>query len=277
MSDPSTTQYRTNQATFALPPQLKDKSMHMFTLSDNGPSEFSVVMSHADAGPDDTLASFSARLVTELQKALPQFELTRTQERTLDGADAIELQYCWRSEGSVLHQRQVITLVPGALPDTRQALMIGATCLRAFTADWNAAFDGILDSMTLRHRVTPAPAVSAAAASTVFALSERRRTLHAFADHDEACRKTDAREVEQDAWAFFDAAGAPLQADFVVPNSGTLWRRPGSYVLTAHPDGAAASLRERLHQAAVFVAGSPEVPYASIAEVQAHLNQAAEQ
>ena len=133
--------------------------------------------------------------------------------------------------------------------------------------------------MTLRHRagVASTPALSTAASSTVFALSERRRTLHAFVDHDEACRKTDAREVEQDAWAFFDAAGAPLHADFVVPNSGTLWRKPGSYVLTAHPDAVAASLRERLHQAAVFVAGSQAVPFASIADVQAHLDQVAQQ
>ena len=278
MPDPST-QYRTNLATFALPAQFKDKTMHMFTLSDSGPSDFSVVISHADAGPDDTLASFSARLLRELESALPQFALARSKERQLDGAAAIELQYSWRSEGSALHQRQLITLVPGAQPNTHQAMMIGATCLRAFTAEWNAAFDGILDSMRLRHHAEAAPAASttaAAAAGTVFALSERRRTLHTFIDHDEACRKTDAREVEQDAWAFFDAAGAPLQPDFVVPNSGTLWRKPGTYVLAAQSHDGAATLRDRLHQAAVFVAGSPEVPYASIAEVKAHLDQIAE-
>ena len=275
MSDSSNQKYRTNLATFTLPPQLKDKTMHMFTLSDSGPSEFSVVMSQADAGPDDTLVSFSGRLVTELQQSLPQFQLARTQERTLAGVEAIELHYSWRSNADVLHQRQVVALVPGAMPDTRQALLLGATCTRAFTADWHAAFDAILDSMTLRHHTGPA-AAAAAGETTVFALSERRRTLHAFLNHEEACSKIDAREVEQNTWAFFDAAGAPLHPDFIVPGSGTLWRKPGRYVLAARPDVTAPALRERLHEVAVFVAGSPEVTYTSIAEVQAHLEQAVE-
>ncbi len=274
MQDQATMQYRTNHAMFTLPAQLKDKTMHMFTLTDGGPSEFSVVISHADAQPDDSLVGFSTRLVQELEKALPKFQLARSQERLLDGAPAIELFYSWRSEGSFLHQRQVMTLVPGPQPGTRQAMMIGATCLRAFSDEWNTAFDDMLGSMKLRHQAAEAP--SPAAAATVFALSERRRTLHAFADQDDACRKTDAREVEQDAWAFFDAAGAPLYADFVVPNSGTLFRKAGTYVLVARPELAAPSLRERLSQASVFVAGSADVPYASLAEVQAHLDQAAE-
>lgn len=271
MSDMPIPEYRTNLINFALPPQLKDKTMHMFTLSASGPSEFSVVMSHADAGPGDTLVSFSGRLVAELQQSLPQFQLARTQERTLGGVDAIELHYSWRSNADLLHQRQVVALVPGALQEQRQAVLLGATCLRAFTEEWHAAFDAILDSTTLRHQGAPAQAV-ASLGSTVFALSERRRTLHAFKNHDEACRKTDAREVEQNAWAFFDAAGAPLHPDFIVPGSGTWWRKPGKFVLAARPEVAAAPLRERLHQAAVFVAGSPEVPYASLAEVQAHLD-----
>ena len=263
---PTGAPYRTNHATFTLPPQLRDKTMHMFTLTDSGPSEFSVVISHADAGHDETLHGFSTRLVQELQKSLPRFELARSQARTLDGAEAIELFYSWRSEGTFLHQRQVVTLMPGEQPNTRKAMMVGATCLRAFTDEWNAAFDDVLGSMRLRHQA--APALAPEAASTVFALSERRRTLHAFASREEAASKIDAREVEQDAWAFFDAAGAPLHADFVVPNSGTLWRKPGTYVLVARPDVAAAPLRERLHQAAIFL-GSSGVPYASLAEVQA--------
>lgn len=280
MQEQAATPYHCNHATFELPAQLKDKTMHMFTLNDSGPSEFSVVMSHADVQADETLADFSDRLLKELTRALPKFQLRSLQERTLDGEAAIEIAYGWRNDGNFMHQRQVITLVPGARPDTVEAVMIAATCLTPFSDEWNAAFDGILDSAKLRRKPASAGEEAnsppALALPTVFALSERRRTLHAFADQEEACRKTDAREVEQDAWAFFDAAGTPLHPNFVVPNSGTLWRKAGTYVLEARPDLAAPPLRERLHLAAVYLASSAAVPFSSIADVQAHVDQPAE-
>lgn len=270
-------QYHSHYASFELPAQLKDKTMHMFTLSDEGPSAFSVVMSHADAKGDDSLINFADRFVAELEKSLPAFRLLGKVERTLDEAPAIELAYRWRSAGYLMHQRQVISMLPRTPAGDVQAMLIAATCLNPFTDEWNAAFDAMLGSVKLRHKTVPAAdevAGSAPAlATTAFALSERRRTLHAFANHEEACRKTDAREVEHDAWAFFDAAGTPLHPNFVVPNSGTLWRKAGSYVLELRPERAAVSLRERLHQASMFVAASPAVQLSSIAEVQAMLDQ----
>ena len=77
--------------------------------------------------------------------------------------------------------------------------------------------------------------------------------------------------MEQDAWTFFDAAGTPLFPNFVVPNTGTLWRKAGSYVLEAHPERAAPSLHDQLHLAVMFVCASPVVSLTSIAEVQASL------
>jgi hypothetical protein len=280
MQNVTGTAYHSNHATFELPAQLKDKTMHMFTLNDSGPSEFSVVMSHADVQEGETLADFSDRLLKELGRALPKFQLRGMVERTLDGEAAVEFAYGWRNDGNFMHQRQAIALVEGTRPGTTEAMMIAATCLNPFTDEWNAAFDGILDSVKLRRKTAPAAAPAGAAPvpglPVVFALSERRRTLHAFADRDEACRKTDAREVEQDAWAFFDADGSALHANFVVPNSGTLWRKAGSYVLEARPDQAAASLGERLHLVAMYVPGTAAVPYATLAELQAHFRPPAE-
>ncbi|MFB9240539.1 DcrB-related protein [Massilia antarctica] len=270
------THYRTNHATFEMPAQLKDKTMHMFTLSDNGPSEFCVVISHADAQAEDTLANFAERLLAELGKALPDFQLDDSGERAIDGTPAIELAYRWRNDSNFMHQRQVIVLLPGAGEGGRQAMMIAATCFQAFSTEWRAAFEGMLGSVKLRHNAPVGSDSATMAAPTVFALSDRRRTLQAFASAEEACRKVDAREVEQDAWTFYDAAGTPLHANFVVPNTGTLWRKAGSYTLEARPERGAPGLRERLHLATIFVAGSPTVRLSSIAEVQAMLGHVAE-
>ncbi|MFP5394252.1 MAG: DcrB-related protein, partial [Gammaproteobacteria bacterium] len=156
MSD--TQLYHANHATFELPAQLKDKTMHMFTLKDDGPSEFSVVVSHADTQPEEQLEEFGDRLVKELTRALPKFQLRAMKERSIDGSPAVELAYSWRNEGHFMHQRQAMTLVQGPRPGSTQALMIAATCLEAFSDEWNAAFDGILDSMKLRRPLSAAPA-----------------------------------------------------------------------------------------------------------------------
>ena len=278
MPDQPTVQHHADHASFELPARLKDKTMHMFTLKDDGPSEFSVVMSHADTQAEEKLEDFSDRLLKELTRALPKFQLRGLKETTLDGAPAIELAYSWRNDGNFMHQRQAITIVQGARPGTTQALMIAATCLAPFSEEWNGAFDALLASVKLRRPLgaaqqAAAPPASAPSLPYVYALSERRRTLHVFGDQDEACRKTDAREVEQDAWAFFDAAGAPLQASFTVPNSGTLFRKAGAYLLAPHADPAAPGLRARLAQAAVLQTSSAAIAFTSLAEVQAHLDQ----
>ena len=259
--------YHTNAVTFELPAQLKDKSMHMFTLSDDGPSDFSLVMSHADVEEGEQLDEFGNRLLKELDKALPKFQLRGMTQRTVDGAEAVELAYSWRNEGVFMHQRQVIALMAGPQPGTTQALLIAATCPKGFTDELNATFDGVLDSVKLRRPLAGSPGAVPAVVQCVFALSERRRTLHVYADREEACRKTDPREVEQDAWAFFDGEGRRLMPNFVVPNTGTLFRKPGSYVL-ADADSAAPLLANSLQHVAVLQPGTARLPFNSVDDVR---------
>lgn len=271
--DSQASQYHTNAASFKLPAKLKDKSMHMFTLKDDGPSDFSMVMSHADTEPGEQVDDFANRLLQELGKALPKFQLKGMNQRTLDNSPAVELTYSWRNDGIFMHQRQVIALMGGPVEGSTQALLVAATCPKGFSDEWNATFDEVLGSVKLRRPLAGARGqqVIPAALQCVFALSERRRTLHVFADRDEACRKIDAREVEQDAWAFFDGDGQRLTPSFVVPNSGTLFRKPGSYVLADAPPDSGPALVDSLQHAAVLQSAVPDLPFASVAEVHEHL------
>ncbi|MYN05085.1 DcrB-related protein [Pseudoduganella sp. DS3] len=251
-------QYQTNSAAFELPPQLKDKTMHMFVLNENGPSEFSLVISHADVPADETLADFGDRLLKEMGRALPRFQLRGMKDSQVGGSPAIELAYSWRKDGNFMHQRQAVVLVQGAEPGSRQAMLVAATCLSPFNEEWNAAFDNILASMTLRHPLDAAAAAAKRKAPVAtqpytFALSARRRSLHVFANQGDACRRTDAREVELDTWAFFDAAGNRLQPYFTAPNSyDPGLRNTGMYQLAADPDPDAGSLLDNLHLAAIY-------------------------
>ena len=273
MQQPSATQYHADHATFELPTQLKDKTVHTFTLNDSGPSDFSLVVSHAEVLDGETLTEFSKRMTQEMLNALPRLTLSLSNERKLDENPAWELAYSWPSGDHTMYQRQVITLVEGAQAGTVKAMLMAATCLAPFNAAWIATFDGILDSTRLRRKPAQ-PAILATPAdaqTTVFVLSERRRTLHAFVDMDEACRKIDPREVEQDAWAFFSATGAPLHARLLEPDGDKPGRQ--SYVLEVHADSMAPPLQDCLHLAALLIASSPALPFTSIADVRAHLAQ----
>jgi len=280
---PDTRLYHANHATFELPAQLKDKTMHMFTLRDDGPSEFNVVVSHADVQPEERLEEFGDRLTKELTRALPRFQLRAQSERKVDGAPALELAYSWRNEAGTMHQRQVIVLVEGAKPGTIEAMLIAATCLSAFSDEWNAAFDGIVDSIKLRRPLSQAQARPAAAARTlptlptVFALSEARTMLHVFADKEEAAGRLSARDIEQDGWEFYDAHGTRLRADVTRAGGGLSLLRPAATVTlerTDTPEGPA--LGERLHLAQYIQASSSSAPFYSLTEVRAHLDHAAE-
>jgi hypothetical protein len=273
--------YHANHATFELPAQLKDKTMHMFTLRDDGPSEFNVVVSHADVKPEERLEQFGERLTKELTRALPRFQLKALTERTVDGSPALELAYSWRNEAGFMHQRQVITLVQGSRPGTIEAMLMAATCLREFSDDWNAAFDAIVDSIRLRRplaQVQDAPnAPQSPSLSTIFALSEPRKTLHVFADRHEAGSRLSARDVNEDHWEFYDADGTRLQANVSRTNAGLSLLRPSGTVKlerTAEPPGPA--LGERLHLAQYIQASSSSVPFYSLTEVRAHLDRVAQ-
>lgn len=272
-------QYHANSATFELPGRLKDKTMHMFTLSDDGPSDFSMVISHADTQPGEQLQDFGTRLMTELGRALPRFQLRTMTERTLDGTPAIELEYSWRNDGNFMHQRQVVGLVEDAAEGSVQAILIAATCLKPFTDEWNAAFDDVLASVKLRRPLAAPPAapvetpavVNPSGLPFVFAFSDRRRMLQVYTNAEEACRRADAREVEQRAWDFFDADGEPLAASFAIANAGTLWGQPGTFALTPSTHAGAPRLRDHLDHVAVLHSGGAAAQFATVADIRRHL------
>jgi hypothetical protein len=238
-----------------------------------------MVISHADTQPGEQLQDFGTRLMTELGRALPRFQLRAMAERTLDGSPAIELAYSWRNDGHFMHQRQVIALVEGPVEGSVQAILIAATCLQPFTDEWNATFDEVLGSVTLRRPLASVPAapvetpvvVEPSGLPFVFAFSERRRMLQVYASADEACRRADPREVDQQAWFFFDADGEPLAPGFAIPNAGTLWGAPGSFSLAPAPQPGAPRLDEHLHRVAVLSTSDAAAQFATVADIRRHL------
>lgn len=229
--------YTMHDAAFTLPDQLKDKTMHLFTLNDNGPSDFTLVVSRAELDQEDTLQTFSDRIVRELAKTMPKFELKERSEVEVDGQPAVEIRYAWRSEGVFLHQRQTIVLTSSDRPGAQRAMSIIGTCPKAFPETWANNYQQIIASVRL-HRplladepavVVPAPIeestpvpepdTPSVGASTVFAFIGATSTLHVLRDEMAANGAFKAREIRQHGIEFFDAGGQPLRVLFVGPES----------------------------------------------------------
>ena len=225
-----------------MPALLKDKTAHILTLNDNGPSEFNVVISYANAKTEDSVQTFSAQLTEELKRALPGFQLKSQRECTVDKTPAMEIFYSWTNQGNCLEQRQVITLVHGPLPDQMQAVLIAATCLNSFSDKWNQAFDAMLASLKLRrpiggdddaqNSVAQGDDPSVSAASYCFAMSLRDNVLHVLDSIEQAYELANPIDVEDGLWKFYRNDGESLEVLWQQPNRHHLMRREaGRYQL----------------------------------------------
>ncbi len=144
------TLYYTNELVFDLPDQLKDKTFHIFSLSDDGPSEFNLVISRSGIDQDESLESYGIRLKAEMEKALPKFQSISSGVIVVAGISCWGMDYRWLNEGQWLHQRQA-NLFHQHAPGQRQVVQITATALGEFTQHWKDVFSSVLGSIRLRQ------------------------------------------------------------------------------------------------------------------------------
>ncbi|NHZ91276.1 DUF1795 domain-containing protein [Massilia sp. CCM 8733] len=150
-------QYNLDEASFDLHPSLKDRTVNQFIINDSGPSDFSFVISRAEAFAETTVEAFAGTLANEMRKALPKFELIGQRALVVDGSAAVELHFTWRNGDSDMHQRQVAVFVQSASADRAKALLLTGTSHGPFKDEWNLAFEAMLGSMRLH---APMPAVA---------------------------------------------------------------------------------------------------------------------
>jgi hypothetical protein len=281
-------EYQTNEAIFTLPESLRDKTVHMFVLNEERPNEFSVVVSRSSVPAAETLDEHMQRLKAELSATLPKFQLMDMIDRQYDGCPAAELQYRWSNNGMPMYQRQSVSLIKSSIANHHAALMITATCPRPFSEEWDQAFNELLDSVRIRdsHRLSMTesadelPAVLADEevqedyapinSSYIFALAIRDRVLHVYDDEEQACRRVNALEAEDGLWSFFNSQGQPLQAEFIEPNTGKIWRSAGKYRLRRPSLQNIASLDACIDEIVKVVGNHP---LNSIAAVRLHLER----
>jgi hypothetical protein len=150
---PPPERFQTNELSFVRPPGFKDKTFHVFTLTDIGPSPLSVVIGRTPIENDSDLETMSQQLLADLKKALSHLEWVEPlSPAELAGVEARRVEFKWRQQGQPVHQLQLIFLHHDEL---RQPLLMQITGTsnnpKGMTSEERSAFYELVESLELRH------------------------------------------------------------------------------------------------------------------------------
>ncbi|ATV16131.1 cytoplasmic protein [Pseudomonas avellanae] len=145
--------FQTNELSFIRPEGFKDKTFHVFTLTDLGPSPFSVVIGRSVVEPDADLESMAQQLLTELGKTLSHLDWLEPLFPTqVAGIDARQVEFRWRQQGQPVHQLQLIFLHWDEQGQTLLMQITGTSNnVSAMTPEERAAFFSIVETLELRY------------------------------------------------------------------------------------------------------------------------------
>lgn len=103
----------------------------------------------------------------------------------------------------------------------------------------------------------------------IFVAETEERCLFVFASEAEAVARCEGLDVEAGVWVFWDADGAPLEPEFIVPNvQGLICVGNGSYRLNKASPDHHADLAEALDE---IVLMEPNPFFSSLKEVRSHI------
>ncbi|WP_085722868.1 DcrB-related protein [Pseudomonas sp. R9(2017)] len=142
----------TNELSFVRPEALKDKTYQLLTLTDIGPSPFSLVIGRSQVSPDVDLEVLSQQLLKELEKSLAHLQwLEPLSAAEVAGVEARRAELRWRQHGQPVHQIQLIFL---HRDEHGCPLLIQITASsnnpKGMTAIERSAFEEMLGSLALR-------------------------------------------------------------------------------------------------------------------------------
>ena len=150
---PPPERFLTNELSFVRPENLKDKTFHVFTLTDIGPSPFSFVVGRSPVEPDADLETLAQQLLGELKKTLSHVQwIEPVSPVEVAGLEARRVEFRWRQQGQPVHQVQLIFLHQD---EHKRPLLMQITGTsnspKGMTAEERSAFDRLVESLQLRY------------------------------------------------------------------------------------------------------------------------------
>lgn len=204
-------EYILQEATLALPDVFKDRTMNLFTLSDNGASEFTFVVSRASAKHEDKVHDAATRLVRELEITVPDFRLESSQMTSVDGHPAVELFYQFKNDNSAIFQKQTVILL-GDHPGGQKLVCYIGTCPGEFSDYYHNQYREIIRSIKF-HKPALTETKEMLAADSLgpfFALDVESKVLSVFENIQELYGHLSLQRAKEGQYLLFEKQGKPL-------------------------------------------------------------------
>ncbi len=140
-----------NEFRMEVPDEFKDKSVNIFALTDDGPSESSIVVTRNILKEGQDAGTYAADQITQLSSQLPKFHLAEQRNMQIGGREpAIFLDFQWQSNSAILHQYQVMFAPRQRTSPDGFVLTFTLTCKGRITPEWSRRFDQMLRTLKLR-------------------------------------------------------------------------------------------------------------------------------
>lgn len=204
--------YQLQEASLELPDVFKDRTMNLFTLSENNASEFTFVVSRATANMDDNLQSISSRLTKEMEVTLQGFVLESSQLVLVDGQPAMEIFYQFKNGNVQIWQKQSVILLNEERQGRKMVCFIG-TCPNKFDEYYQKQYNAIIGSIRFRQEEKDdfvSESLPATSEKVYFALDSDSKELFVFEKLNALYQHINLQRALNGAYLFYDAAGEPL-------------------------------------------------------------------
>ncbi|ORM70495.1 DcrB-related protein [Pantoea rwandensis] len=225
--------YTLQEASLELPDIFKDRTMNLFTLSENNASEFTFVVSRASASHDDTVQKVAARILKEMGTTVEAFASITSKVITVDGLSAVELFYHFENGGVQIWQKQTVILLDEELSGKKVVCYIG-TCPGKFGEYYQKQYQTIINSIRFNHSesdIEPLP-ISPDSTDTFFSLDNDTKILTAHETVNSLYQHVDLKRALNGHYLFFNSAGQSLHIAALndqEPLRYALWTSPGRH------------------------------------------------
>jgi len=224
--------YTLQEASLELPDIYKDRTMNLFTLSENSASEFTFVVSRASASSDDSVQKVAARIIKEMGTTVEAFTNITSQFTIVDGVQAVELFYHFENGGVQIWQKQTVVLLDEPLGGKKIVCYIG-TCPSQFNEYYQKQYQTIINSIKFNHvekesEYTP---VASDSPEIFFSLDNDTKIITAHEGVNALYQHVDLKRALNGNYLFFDSKGNPLHIAALndeEPIRYALWHSPGS-------------------------------------------------
>jgi len=149
---PPPERYHTNELSFVRPQGFKDKTFHVFTLTDIGPSPLSVVIGRSAIEANADLETVAQKLLDELSKSLSHLDwIEPLHPVKIAGIDARQVEFKWRQQGNPIHQLQLIFLHKDEqLNPVLMQITVSSSSALGMNHEERNAFFSVIETLELR-------------------------------------------------------------------------------------------------------------------------------